>query len=101
MLCCCKKTYRYCPTVSVCEPVELNRLFAGLANGTYRFTYNFINAVNNVTIVKTDAEVTIEDGLTLNENFTYTGQLYNSSDVLVPLTVDGVAYDCVQFNTMP
>lgn len=101
MICCCKKTYNFCTPVKACDPVELLSLFSGLPAGSYRLRYEFNGVSNYADLVKTEdgAELT---GASLNEFFTYTGQVYNASTMEpMKLTVASVEYDCFYFKTTP
>jgi hypothetical protein len=99
MSCCCNKTYKFCKKISACSLQNLKALFKNIPNGTYIIELNFLQSVIKIQMVVVGTTFTIT-GPGLNENYTYTGRVFNSAGQMVPFVVDAVQYDCFQFDTV-
>jgi hypothetical protein len=106
MPCCCIKTLNLC-SYPVCGSLVIEQQATGLGSGAES------GALNNHTLVldyfQTQITLTVEqtegqnihfDISALNENFEFTGQVFDSGSNLVKFTVDGIEYDCIKFKTV-
>ena len=100
MSCCCTNTYKFCKPVNGCNSASFSALFSGLPDGSYTIQLDYLNSVQNIGITVASGVLTFTSTIVLNENFTYTGQVLNSSGIVVPLTFYTVPYDCFQFVTV-
>lgn len=101
MSCCCTKTYRLCDVI-VCEDLELRVPIPVPSAGLYTLELDFLGKVVRIPAAQEAAaeEMVFPAGL-LNEHYTYTAQVRDPSDYVVPFEVDGVEYDCLSFTTKP
>jgi len=99
MSCCCTKVYRLCD-VTVCEDDVIRVPIPVTASGLYTLELDFLGKVVRIPAVQEAGapDMVFPAGL-LNEAFTYTAQVRDPSDYVVPFTVDEVEYDCLQFTT--
>lgn len=82
-----------------CNYDGFKEMFSSLADGTYSIELEFLNGKHLIGITKTGATIETVGSVVLNENYTYTGQVLNSSGVVVPLVFETISYDCFQFET--
>lgn len=98
MPCCCTSLYRICDLI-VCDGADLVLPIPIPADGEYALDLDFLGDV-----VRTTAQLSMGDNATfskenLNERFTYVGQVKDPAGSVVPFTIDGKTYDCIEFTT--
>lgn len=102
MACCCTETLNLCDT-PVCGSLELP-LAAGAGDSgggnEYRLVIDYLQTQITLKQEQTEGENITFDVSALNENFQYTGQVYDPNGTLVVFAVSGVNYDCVKFKTV-
>lgn len=102
MQCCCVKTLNLC-NVPVCGVLELDKVAGGAESGVgnnYTLVIDFLGTQITLSQEQTEGENIRFAVLSLNENFQYTGQVFDSTGELVKITVDTVEYDCIKFKTV-
>lgn len=100
MACCCKNVLHLCK-VPVCGSSLIDTGIIADATGEHKLVIDFL-----------DAEFTIKANITsgqpikfpsggLNENYTFTGQVFKPNGDLISFTVEGdeTVFDCVSFST--
>lgn len=99
MSCCCTKVYRLCDVI-VCEDTHIRIPIPVSASGLYTLELDFLGKVIRIPAAQEAGaqEMTFPTGL-LNEAYTYTAQVRDPADYVVPFTVDEVEYDCISFTT--
>lgn len=102
MPCCCVKTLNLCK-VNVCGELEIDWPAGGVASGedtnNYSLELDYLNTTVTLTKEQTEGENISFDISMLNENFEYTGKIYDSNGNLVSIESDGETYDCIKFKT--
>lgn len=85
--------------VPVCDGEPLVVPVTIPAGGVYHLQLDFLNGmlVESAEFIATNTATFSKE--LLNENFTYTGWVVNSSGEKVPFTIDDEVYDCFEFTT--
>ncbi len=99
MPCCCIKTLNLC-NAPVCGSLEINKLVVAGSGETYDLVLDFLQNTVTLTQEQTNGENITFDISALNENFEYTGKIYDANGDVVTITVDGEDYDCIKFKTI-
>lgn len=106
MPCCCTRVLNLCK-VPVCGSLVIEKLAEGLPSGPesgalneYQLKLDFLNTQITLTEVQTEGENIHFDVSVLNENFEYTGQIYDSEGTKVTITIGEDEYDCIKFKTI-
>ena len=95
--CCCTNTLDLCRQ-SPCD--VLNTGITAQLPGVFTFNLDFLGI--EVVLSQT---FEVDDPLSfditgLNENMTFTGQLYGPDGKQILISKDGVIYDCIKFKTL-
>lgn len=103
MPCCCIKTLNLC-NVPVCGTLEILQAStapteSGVAN-VYSLILDYLETAVSLTQLQTEGENIKFNIGNLNENFQYTGQLFDADGNKVSITKDGEDYDCIKFRTI-
>lgn len=101
MPCCCLKTLNLC-SKSICGSIEFEiNVESGESgsNNYYTLVLDYLQTQIRLRQLQTGEKVTF-DISSLNENFEYTGNIYDSAGNLVSITVGEDVYDCVKFKTV-
>ena len=96
MSCCTKKIAKICNPIGTCAGSTLELPYTGLADGTYSVFLSFLAGVVRLDVVAALGKLIIPTG-TLNESYTYEGQVYKDN-VPVLFATD---YDAFRFTTYP
>lgn len=101
MPCCCIKTLNICK-VPVCGILELNQLSTGQSGGEniYTLVLDFLDMTLTLQDEQTEGQNITFDINSLNENFEYTGQVFDADGNRVSIEVGDEDYDCVKFRTI-
>lgn len=106
MPCCCLRVLNLC-NVPVCGSLVIEKVAEGLPSGAesgalneYQLKIDFLNTQITLTEEQTDGENIHFDVSALNENFEFTGEVYDSEGNKVTITIGEVEYDCVKFKTI-
>lgn len=106
MPCCCLNILNLCDK-PVCGVLTLDVAAGGLPSGAesgdlnnYTLVLDYLAITITLTEEQTEGENIHFDISGLNENFQYTGQVFDSSGNVVSTTVDEVVYDCIKFKTV-
>jgi hypothetical protein len=103
MPCCCLNILNLCDK-PVCGVLTLNVAATGQSGSGEANNYTLVLDYLQIQITLTEEQVEGEDihfdisGL--NENFQFTGQVYDSAGNLVSITIDEIVYDCIKFKTV-
>lgn len=97
MPCCCVNTLNLC-SVPVCGTLEIKQ--AATSSGAYTLLLDFLDTNVSLIAEQIEGENIAFDVSKLNENFQYTGQLFDSDGNLVSITVGETEYDCIKFKTI-
>lgn len=96
MPCCCIKTLNLCRK-PVCGIFDISQVAS--SSGIYTLIIDYFE----VTLILNDTQVIGEniffDINSLNENFEFTGQIFDEDGNLVLITIDTDDYDCIKFKT--
>ena len=101
-MCCCLKTLDLC-TVPICGRLELNvtAMDAGSPGGTsYKLVLDFLSYQISVEQEQVEGQNVSFDVSMLNENYQYTGQLFDPNGDLVTIEDSPNSYDCIKFKTI-
>lgn len=98
MSCCCIRTLNLCK-VPVCGTLEINQATESGADGLYSLLLDFLETSVLITGEQTSGENILFDISNLNENYEYTGQIFNSAGEVVPIIEDEIEYNCIKFRT--
>lgn len=101
MPCCCVKTLNLC-SKSICGSIEFDVLAieqSGIDN-YYTLVLDYLGTQITLRQLQVDGENVTFDISSLNENFEYTGNIYDSSGDIVSITIGEEVYDCVKFKTV-
>lgn len=104
MPCCCVKTLNLC-SKSICGSIEFDVLANGESGESglpnyYTLVLDYLGTqIRLKQIQESGQKVTFNIG-SLNENFEYTGNIYDSEGELVSITSGEDVYDCVKFKTV-
>lgn len=99
MPCCCIKTLNLCDT-PICGILELDKVAVVGSGDTYDLVLDFMNLTLTLTQGQIDGENISFDISALNENFQYTGKIYDAAGDPVTITSGGEDYDCIKFKTV-
>lgn len=99
MPCCCIKTLNLC-NVHVCGSLEIEQLIGSGEGGDYTLKLDYFNTQITLSEQQVDGTNIIFDVSGLNENFEFTGQIFDSAGNLVSITVGDEVYDCIKFKTI-
>jgi hypothetical protein len=102
MPCCCLKTLHLCD-VPVCGVLELNVVAIAAespASTDYSLVLNFLNTTITLIQEQTPGDNVKFDVSMLNENYQYTGQLFDPSGEIVNIEDSPDSYDCIRFKTV-
>lgn len=103
MPCCCGKIINLC-NAPICTELELPVVaVAGESPSTtiYKLVLDFFQTQVTIEQVQTPPQKVKFDISMLNENFEYTGKLYDSAGELVYILDNNlVSYDCIKFKTV-
>ncbi len=102
MGCCCIKTLNLC-NVNVCGTLTLDQSAtaseSGVAN-VYTLVLDYLNIVVSIIGEQTEGENIAFDVSSLNENYQYTGKIYDSAGNQVSILYNEEEYDCIKFKTV-
>jgi len=106
MSCCCVKILNLC-SHPVCGSLVIDKAAGGLPSGAesgaennYTLVLDYFQTQITLTEEQTEGQNIHFDISGLNENFEFTGQIFDSNGNLLSVTVDGEDYDCVRFKTV-
>lgn len=105
MSCCCIKTLNLCK-VPVCGTLTIEKAaeaFSPAESGElneYQLKLDFLNTQITLTEEQTEGENIHFDVSALNENYEYTGKIYNAEGSEVTITIGEDVYDCIKFKTI-
>jgi len=99
MPCCCIKTLNLC-NVPVCGSLVLDQLVGSGEGGDWTLKMDYFQTQIVLTQEQTAGESITFDVSSLNENFEFTGQIYDANGGLVSITVGEDVYDCIKFKTI-
>jgi hypothetical protein len=98
MSCCCLNTLNLC-NVPVCGILELDAVATAPespASNDYTLVLDFLNTTITLVQEQTEGENIRFDVSMLNENFQYTGQVFDPSGEIVSIGES----DCIKFKTV-
>ncbi len=103
MPCCCLKILNLC-NVPVCGTLEINQVAPAPESGAqnlYTLVLDYLETTVTLIAEQTEGENIRFDVSSLNENFQYTGQIFDSfgNKVLIGES-GGDVYDCIKFKTI-
>lgn len=99
---CCNKVYRFCKTVKPCDRSELLALLKTVftTEGSYIMKLFFLDTcIEYGFSISAGGDFTFSEdspNQDLNENYFYTGQLFNLDDEIVQIAE---GFDCFSFET--
>lgn len=100
MPCCCERILNLCD-VPICETLELNELATGSSGeNIYKLVLDFLNITVTVEQSQTEGQNIVFDVSGLNENYQYTGQIFDADGNKITINVGGIEYDCIKFKTV-
>ena len=103
MGCCCTKTLNLCMT-PVCAFLEIEKVAEGVSGSGEENEYQLVIDFLQTQITLTEAQIEGEniqfDVSALNENFEYTGKIYDANGDLVTITIGEDEFDCIKFKTV-
>lgn len=103
MPCCCVKTLNLC-RVPVCGILELDQVAtAPMSSGVeniYTLVLDFLDTTVTILAAQIEGQNIKFDIGDLNENFEYTGQIYDADGAKVSIEVGDESYDCIKFKTI-
>lgn len=99
MPCCCVNTLNLCD-VPICGILELDKIAIVGSGDTYDLVLDFMNTTLTLTQAQIDGQNITFDISALNENFQYTGKIYDAAGDPVVITRNGIDYDCIKFKTV-
>jgi len=95
--CCCSKTLKMC-SVNICDGI-IDLGVVAQTSGIFKLMLNFLGGKVTIEQEFDEDEEIIFNISSLNENFEYSGKLFEPDDDQVILNKDGVEYDCFKFST--
>lgn len=102
MPCCCLNILNLC-NKPVCGSLEIAQAAQAAGNGAgnvYTMVLDFLETTVSLIQLQIEGE-NIEFNIgKLNENFQYTGQIFDSAGNLVSIEVGEETYDCIKFKTI-
>ncbi len=96
MPCCCVRVLNLCK-VAVCGSVEFDTIAEA---AIYNLVLDFMQNQITLSQEQTEGERVTFDVSMLNENYQYTGKIYDAEGNNVTIEKDGVEYDCIKFKTV-
>lgn len=98
MSCCCTRVYRLCDVV-ICDDQDIVLPVPIAVDGEHTLELDFLGDIMRRTAqLSAGNNATFEKG-ELNERFTYTGRVLDPTGAVIPFTIEGVEYDCIEFST--
>ena len=101
--CCCIKTLNLC-MVPVCGYLEIEKVAEGVSGSgeenEYQLVIDFLQTQITLTETQIEGENIQFDVSALNENFEYTGKIYDANGDLVTITIGEDEFDCIKFKTV-
>lgn len=102
MPCCCDRVLNLC-NVNVCGTLEIEQSATAAESGAanvYTLVLDYLNTTASIVAEQTEGENIAFDVSSLNENYQYTGKIYDSAGNQVSIISDGETYDCIKFKTI-
>lgn len=106
MPCCCINILNLCDK-PVCVVLTLDKVASGLSSGAesgalnnYTLVLDYFQTQITLTGEQTEGENIHFDISALNENYQYTGKVFDSNGDLVTFTDGEIEYDCIKFKTI-
>lgn len=102
MSCCCTRVLNLC-NVAVCGTLEIQQAATAPESGSsniYSLVLDYLQTTITLTNEQIEGENIVFDVSNLNENYQYTGQIFDASGNPVSVTKDAVEYDCIKFKTI-
>jgi hypothetical protein len=103
MPCCCTRILNLC-SVAVCGSIEFDVLATAPSESGVENIYTIVLDFMGIQITISELQV---PGVPvsfvvsmLNENYQYTGKIYDAEGNNVTIEKDGVEYDCIKFKTV-
>jgi len=88
----------------VCGYLEIEKVAEGVSGSGEENEYQLVIDFLQTQITLTEAQIEGEniqfDVSALNENFEYTGKIYDANGDLVTITIGEDEFDCVKFKTV-
>jgi len=88
----------------VCGYLEIEKVAEGVSGSGEENNYQLVIDFLQTQITLTEAQIEGEniqfDVSALNENFEYTGKIYDANGDLVTITIGEDEFDCVKFKTV-
>ena len=95
--CQCTNTLDFCDQ-DVCGEIDFDVL--AQVEGDHTLKLDYLQTKITLTQSFQVEEKIIFPVTSLNENFQYTGELYDPNGVKIVISKNGVEYDCIKFNTV-
>ena len=90
--------------VPVCGFLEIEKVAEGVSGSgeenNYTLVIDFLQTQITLTETQIEGENIQFDVSALNENFEYTGKIYDANGDLVTITIGEDEFDCVKFKTV-
>ncbi len=99
MSCCCTRVLNLC-NVPVCGLLEIEQIIGSGESGEYSLKLDYFQTQIVITTEQGSGENITFDVSSLNENFEYTGQIFDSNGNLVSIVSGEETYDCIKFRTI-
>lgn len=102
MPCCCVKILNLCK-VRVCGVLELAQSATEAESGVenaYSLVLDFLDTTVTIVNKQQAGENIVFDVSDLNENYEYTGQVFDSAGQPVMISYNSAQYDCIKFKTV-
>ncbi len=88
----------------VCGYLEIEKVAEGVSGSGEENNYQLVIDFLQTQITLTEAQIEGEniqfDVSALNENFEYTGKIYDANGDLVTITIGEDEFDCIKFKTV-
>jgi hypothetical protein len=100
--CCCLNVLNLC-NVPVCGILELNAVATdpeSPASNDYSLVLDFLGQTVTIIQEQTEGDNIKFDVSMLNENYQYTGQVFDPSGEIVNIEDSPNSYDCIRFKTV-
>ena len=101
--CCCIKTLNLC-MAPVCGDLVIEKVATGVSGSgeenEYQLVIDFLQTQITLTGSQIEGENIQFDISALNENFEYTGKIYDANGDLVTIIIGEDEFDCVKFKTV-
>jgi hypothetical protein len=103
MPCCCVKILNLC-RVPVCGELTVEQVAAGVSGSgetnEYKLVLDYFQTQITLTQAQTEGNNITFDVSMLNENFEFTGQIFDANGELVKITIGEDEFDCIKFKTV-